>query len=215
MKIHYYSGWFDGALPVKLAESLRKDVVDKSSIAIIWGAWAIEEYADIVKNDWLNPAGIVFDEYFAIDTHMSKADAQGAVRNASVILLMAGDTIPQRDFMTDYELTTRIKESRASVIFGTSAGSKNMAKKFVCAIDCNHEAEERAIYDGLGLDGFACEPYFSFDKTKLIQDYLLPLSQEIDIYTTGDGAAIRVENCMVRAVVGDVHLISNSEISKV
>ena len=214
MKINYYSGWFDGALPEQLAESLRKDIVDRSSIAIIWGAWAIEEYAEIAKNDWLDPAGIVFDKYHAIDPRMDKAAAQAAVRDAAVILLMGGDTVPQRDFLTEYDLAAPIKESRAAVIFGTSAGSKNMGEKFVCAIDCDHEAEERAVYDGLGLDGFAYEPYFSLDKAGLIQNYLLPLSQEIDIYATSDGAAIRVENGAVTVVTGDAYLISGAEIRK-
>jgi len=215
MKKHYYSGWFDGALPKQLVELLRKDIVDRSSIAIIWGTWNIEEYVDIAKNNWLNPAGIVFEEYHAIDTRMNKAMAQELVRNASVILLMGGHVVPQRDFLLEYELVTPIKESRATVIFGTSAGSMNMAKKFVSVIDSNSEGEERVVFDGLSLDGFAYEPYFSLDKTKLIQNYLLPLSQEIDVYTTSDDAVICVENGTVTAVVGDVHLISDSEIRKV
>lgn len=223
MAIHYYSGWFDGLLPTQLAESLRKDIIDKSSIAIIWGAWGIDEYVDIAKNDWLTPAGLVFEKYYGIDTRMNKLAAQEAVKNASVILLTGGYTVPQMKFIKEYGLDTAIKESGAAVIMGLSAGAYNMAKKCVGVVDNNYESEKRAVYNCLGLDDFAYEPYFSLanrrrhaiDSSKLIQDYLLPLSQEIDIYTTADDAAIRVENGMVQAVVGDVHLISNSEIHKV
>jgi len=223
MAIHYYSGWFDGPLPAQFAESLRKDIIDRSSIAIIWGAWGIEEYVRIAKNDWLTPAGLVFEEYHGIDTGMDKLTAQEAVKNASVILLTGGYTAPQMDFIKEYNLDTAIKESSAAVIMGISAGAYNMAKKCVGVVDNNYESEKRAVYNCLGLDDFAYEPYFSLvnrrrhaiDSSKLLQDYILPLSQEIDIYTTADDAAIRVENGIVKAVVGDVHLISGSEIRKV
>ena len=223
MKIHYYSGWYDGALPEQFTESLRKDIFDKSSIAIIWGCWGIDEYACIAKNDWLSPAGIVFDEYHAIDTRMSKENAQDFVRNASVILLTGGETIPQMEFIKEYGLDAAIRESRASVIIGFSAGSHNMAKKYIDAVDNNYESEKRTVYDGLGLDSFAFKPYFSLadtrrhglDDKKLNQDYLLPLSQEIDVYAATEGTAIRVENGTVKVVAGDVYLISKSEICKV
>jgi len=222
MKIHYYSGWFEDELPEQLAESLRKDIVDRTSIAIIWGAWGIEEYFEIVKNNWLTPAGIVFEKYDAIDTRMNKLAAQDAVKNASVILLTGGYTQPQLEFIMEYELNVAIEESSADVITGTSAGAFNMAKKYIGVVDNNYESEDRAVYDGLGLDGFAFEPYFSLtnrrkhglDSSKLLQNHLLPLSQELDVYTTADDAAIRVENGIVKAVTGDVHLISDSEIRK-
>jgi len=212
-KIHYYSGWFEGALPTKLAESLRNDITDRKSIAVVWGAWAIEEYLGYAKA-WFDGAGIVFDEYHGIDTRTDKATAHDALRNASVIVMMAGDTIPQKNFMLEYELDIPIKESRANVIMGTSAGAKNMAKKFVCAVNSNHEVEERAVYDGLALDNFSHEPYFSLDKAGLIQNYLLPLSQEIDIYATCNDAGIRSESGKVTVVVGDVYLISRNEVQK-
>jgi len=222
MKIHYYSGWYDGALPEPLAVSLRNDIVDRSSIAIIWGAWGINEYVDIAKNDWFSPAGIIFEEYHAIDTRMNKKTAQDAVKNASVILLTGGNTVPQMEFIAEFGLDVAIKESSAAVIIGISAGSHNMAKKYIGVDDNNYESEKRAIYNGLGLDEFAFEPYFSLnnrirhalDSSKLIQDYLLPLSQEVKIYAASDGAAIRVEKGTVTAVMGDVYLISNSEIYK-
>jgi len=223
VKIHYYSGWYDGALPTKLAESLRKDIVDKSSLAIIWGTWGIEEYGAIAKNHWLGSAGIVFEKYHEIDTQMSKETAQDAVKNASVILLMGGHTVPQLEFIKEYGLDIAIKESNASIVIGISAGAHNMGKKCISVIDSNYESEERAVYECLGLDNFAYEPYFSLenrhrhalDSSRLIEEHLLPLSQEMDIYTTGDGAAFRVENGIVQVVIGDVHLISNSEIHKI
>jgi len=213
-KVHYYSGWFDGPLPLQLGESLQNDITDRKSVAIVWGAWAIEEYISYAK-EWFDGAGIVFEEYHGIDPRMDKAAAHAALKNASVIVMMGGDTIPQRDFMTEYELAAPINESAATVIMGTSAGAKNMSAKFVCAIESNHEAEERGIYDGLALDSFAHEPYFSLDKTGLIQNYLLPLSQEVEIYATANDAAIRSENGNVTVVVGDVYLISSSKLQKI
>ena len=121
----------------------------------------------------------------------------------------------QRNFMMEYELALPIKESSAKLIMGTSAGAKNMAAKFVCAIENDYEAEERGVYDGLSLDVFSHEPYFSLDKTGLIQNYLLPLSQEMAIYATGNNAAIRVENSDVTVVVGDVYLIADSKMQKI
>jgi len=213
-KVHYYSGWLDGALPKQLAESLRNDITNRKSIAVVWGAWAIDKYVGYAKK-WFNGAGIIFGEYHGIDNRMDKATAHDILRNASVIVLMGDDTIPQRDFMTEYELAAPIKENNDAIIMGTSAGAKNMAEKFVCAIDSNHEAEERAVYDGLALDSFSYEPYFSLGKTGLIQNYLLPLSQEIDIYATGKDTAIRAENGEVKVVVGDVYLITGSNIQKI
>ena len=221
-KIHYYSGWFDGPLPEPLAESLRNDISDRKSVAIIWAVWGIDEYAEIAKNDWFNPTGIIFEEYHAIDTRMDKAAAQDAVKNASVILLTGGDTVPQMDFIAEYGLDAAIKESRAAVIIGISAGAHNMAKKYIDVVDNNYESEMRAVYDGLGLDSFAMEPYFTLDNThkhgldnaKLIQNHLLPLSREIDIYAAAGDAAIRVENGKVKVVMGDAYLISGAEIQK-
>ena len=221
MRTHYYSGWYDGNLPEPFAASLREDITDKSSLAIIWGAWGIDEYANIAINDWLNPANIIFEEYHAVDTRMDKSEAQDAVKNASVILLTGGDTIPQMDFITDYGLDKAIKESRANVIIGISAGSHNMAKKYVDAANNNYESGERAVYDGLGLDDFAFVPYFSLgetvrhglESTKLIQNYLLPLSKEINIYAACDGASIRVKDGLVNVITGDVYLISGSAIN--
>ena len=222
MRIHYYSGWFDSALPEQFAEALRKDIVDRSTIAIVWGAWGIDEYVDIAKNEWLNPAGIVFDQYHAVDTKMDKATAQDAVKNASVILLTGGYTLPQMEFIREYGLDAAIKESRATVIIGFSAGSHNMAAKYVDAVDNNYESGKRAVYNGLGLDGFSFEPYFSLtnvyrhglDSSELLQNHLLPLSQEIDIYATANDAVIRVEKGKVEVVTGDAYLLSNSEIKK-
>ena len=214
MRIHYYSGWFDSALPEQFAEALRKDIVDRKSLAVVWGAWNVEEYADIAKNEWLDPAGIIFDEYYPIDPRMDKAAAHAALKNASVILLMGGDTIPQKTFMDEYELAAPIKESRASVILGLSAGSKNMATKFVASTSNGYNAEEKGVYDGLDLDSFAYEPYFSLDNAELIQEHLLPLSQEIDIYATANDAVIRVEKGKVEVVTGDAYLLSKSEIKK-
>ena len=98
-----------------------------------------------------------------------------------------------------------------------------MANKYIDVVNNDYESGERAVYEGLGLDKFAFEPYFSLAETQryglsnieLIQNYLLPLSKKVDIYATDDSAAIRVENGKVRKVIGDVYFITNSEIHKI
>ncbi|MCL2396672.1 MAG: Type 1 glutamine amidotransferase-like domain-containing protein [Defluviitaleaceae bacterium] len=214
MRIHYYSGWFDGPLPERLAEMLREDIIDRKSIAVVWGVWNIEEYMNIAKDTWFGPAGIVFEQYHAIDPRMDKTKAQELVKNASVILMMGGDTVLQKAFLTEHGLVASIKESKAAVIMGLSAGAKNMSAKIVCAISNNYEVHEIGIYDGIGLNDFCHEPYFSVENDELIKNELLPLSQEMDIYATGTDAVMRVKNGVVE-VLGDVYLIAGGKIKKI
>jgi len=211
MKIQYYSGYFDGPLPEQMAELLRDDITNKSSLAIVWGSWAIDEYFGIVKDIWLEPAGIAFNEYHLIDSRMPKEKAHESLRNASAILMMAGNTVPQHDFLTEYELSDPIEQSKAAVVMGFSAGAKNMGLKWVCSKSDGYEVEKTDIYDGLGLGNFCYVPYFSPDNEDLIKNDLLPLSQNLDIYATANESFIRVENGRVTAL-GDTYLISNSKI---
>jgi len=212
MSVHYYSGFFEKALPVKMVELLHNDIRDRKSIAIIWG-WAPDEYLSFAKDVWLDPAGIVFDEYHLIDRQISKEKAHESLRNASVILLMGGYTTLQNDFLAEYKLDVPIKESNAAVIIGFSAGAKNMGAKLVCMKSNGYVTETNGVYNGIGLDHFCYEPYFSLDNDELIRDALSPLSQELDIYATSDGSFIRAEDGKVKAF-GDTYLISNSEIKR-
>ena len=213
MKIHYYSGWFGEALPKKMAELLRHDITNRKSIAIIWG-WYIDEPFNIVKDVLLDPIGIVFDEYYFIDSQTPKEKAHETLRNASVILLMGGYTTIQNTFLMEYELALPIKESSADVIVGFSAGAKNMATKCVCVKSNGYLTEKNGIYIGIGLDNFGYEPYFSLDNDELIRDELLPMSQKLDIYATSTGSFIRVKGSNVMSF-GDTYLISCSKIQKV
>ena len=212
MKIHYYSGWFENALPEKLAELLRNDIIDRKSLAIIWG-WAPDEYLNFAKDIWLDPAGIVFDEYHLIDRSISKEKAHVLLKDASVILLMGGYTTLQNAFLAEYDLANAIKESNAAVIMGFSAGAKNMGAKAVCMKSNGYVTETTGIYNGLGLDSFCYEPYFSLDNKELIRDELLPLSKEMDVYATSDGSFIRVKDGGIEAF-GEGYLISGSEVRK-
>ena len=214
MKIHYYSGWFDEELPDKMIELILNDIIDRRSLAIVWGCWAIDEYYGIVKNVWLDPAGIKFDEYHLIDSRMSKVKAHESLKNASVILLMGGETELQNAFINEYELTMPIKESKAAVIMGFSAGAKNMASQWVCSKNNGYNVETTQIYHGLGLDNFCYEPYFTLDNDELIKKDLLPLSQMLNVYATSTGSFLRVKNSQV-TTAGEVFLISGNKINKV
>jgi len=212
MSIHYYSGWFEKALPAQMVKLLGNDIKNKKSIVMVWG-FAPEEYLTFAKDVWLEPAGIVFDEYHLIDRQTSKEKAHEVLHSASVILLMGGYTTLQNSFLTEYELVLPIKQSTADVIIGFSAGAKNMATKLVCVKSNGYITEVNGIFSGLGLDNFCYEPYFSLDNDELIRDELLPLSQELDIYATSDESFIRVEGGQIIAF-GDTYLISDLKIKK-
>ena len=220
MSIHYYSGFFQAALPKQMVELLGSDITDRKSIAVVagYGNWHPEEDPKIdlnfAKNTWFDPADIVFDEYHLIDRSIPKERMHILLRDASVILLQGGYTTLQNAFLSEYELAAPIKESTASVIMGISAGAKNMGAKFVCAESNGNAVDKNGIFDSLGLGNFCYEPYFSLDNEELIKGELLPLSQEIDVYAASDGSFMRVKDGEVLAF-GDTYLISGSEIHKI
>jgi len=220
MSIHYYSGFFETTLPEQMVELLRKDIINRKSIAIIagYGNWLPNEDPKVdlnfAKDIWFDPAGIVFDEYHLIDRNMPMERAHTLLNNASVILLQGGYTTLQNAFILEYELTAAIKESKADVIMGVSAGAKNMGSKFVCASSNGNAIDKNGIYNGLGLGNFCYEPYFSLGNDELIQNELLPLSQKLDIYATSDGSFMRVKDGEISAF-GTTYLISDSEIHKI
>ena len=217
MKIHYYSGWFDEALPASYLESLRKDITNKKSLVLVWGCWGGDELIDFVKDSWLKPGGIDFDEIHLVDNRTTKEEGHKLIREASALLLLGGDDVLQSKFFEEYELAAPIKESKANLIMGFSAGAINMP-----SICINFENETTTLYDGLGLDEFCYVPYFYLDKEASLSRYregviendLLPLSQNIDVYVTTPESFIRIEAGAVKAF-GDAWLISDSAISKI
>ena len=214
MKAHYYSGWFDESLPVNYLECLRNDIVDKKSLVLVWGCWSGDELIDFVKDSWLKPGGIVFEEYHLVDNRKSQEEGHKLIREASALLLLGGDTLPQLNFFAEYKLAAPIKESKANIIMAFSAGAINMARKGASAKNLGSQEDTTVFYDGLGLDNFCYMPYFSPNKYGLAKDELLPISQEFDIYATTPESFIRTKDGDVTAF-GDVYLISGSKISKV
>jgi len=220
MSIHYYSGFFDTALPVQMVELLHGDVIEKKSIAVVagYGKWHPNKDPRVdlnfAKDTWLDPADIIFEEYHLVDYNMSKERANMLLRNASMILLQGGYTTLQKAFLAEYELAVSIKESTAAVVMGISAGAKNMGTKFVCAKSNGNAVDKNGIYSGLGLGNFCYEPYFTLDNDELIREELLPLSQKIDVYATESRSFLRVEDGKILSC-GDTYLISQSEIHKI
>jgi len=219
MKVYYYTGFFATALPEQMAELLRVDITERKSLAVIagFGNWHPSEDPKVdlnfAKETWLDPAGIVFDEYYQIDRSIPKETAHEVLRNASVILLQGGYTTLQNAFLTEYGLVESVKESNAAVIIGVSAGAKNMSAKTVCVKSNKYTKEVNGIYDGLALNSFCYEPYFTLNNEELIRDALLPLSHELDIYATSHGSFLHVKNEEVSGF-GDVYLILGGEIHK-
>ncbi|MCL2621079.1 MAG: hypothetical protein FWD97_09130, partial [Defluviitaleaceae bacterium] len=105
MSIHYYSGFFEADLPTKMAELLRIDIINKKSIVVIagFGNWLPNKDPKVdlsfAKDEWLDPAGIAFDEYHLINSSTPKEEAHILLRNASVILLQGGYTTLQNAFL--------------------------------------------------------------------------------------------------------------------
>lgn len=218
-KIHYYFSWFRNGLPKKVADLLHNDILEKKSLVTICtrpsGDSVIEkEEYRMVKDDWLDAAGIVFDEYHFIDYTIKKEDAHKLLKNASVIYLHGGDTHTQSQFIREYELETPIRNSNASVIMGMSAGAENMAMHYVRAKSTGWtSAEGVTVHNGIGLDKFTYVGHFIVDDSKLIESELFPISQDMNIYAQCDEATMRIKDGNIE-ILGDMYLISDSSISK-
>lgn len=223
-KIRYYFGWFEGIVPKQIADSLNEDLENKKSIAIITTAPADNEYTDgmllFAKDTWFEPAGIFFEEYHSIDYRTGKEKAHELLKNVSAILLHGGYTAQLKDFIAEYEMADAIKRSNASVIMGASAGGMNMCAKFAHGEYVDENTRKPAtVYEGLGLDSFALQSHAAgtletitvSDHTK---NYLIPLSQEIDVYIACTESTIRMENNK-RDIMGDVYLITKGEITQI
>lgn len=216
MSTHYYFSWFNDFFPEKLVQCLHEDIQDRKSLVLISAtpsAYKDEQinFDDVSEWTWLNQASIIFDEYHFIDYRMQKEDAQGLIQNASVIFLCGGEPDLQNDFLAEYELLDVIKNSNA-VIMGASAGSLNMAAKWL-SLNNTDEVETGTIYDGIGCDHFAYESHSKRDYATFVKGYLFPLSEEIDVYAAEQESAIRVKDGKIE-IIGPVYLISHSKIQK-
>ncbi|MCL2375786.1 MAG: Type 1 glutamine amidotransferase-like domain-containing protein [Defluviitaleaceae bacterium] len=223
-KTHYYFGWFNGTMPKEVGQMLNNDMPDKKSLAIIYTSPAEhktnDEWLDFTKNKWFEAAGVVFENYHSIDYRVSKEEAHKLLTNASAILLHGGYCDRLHAFIKEYEISDVIKQSRATVIMGASAGGMNMCAKFAYGkyIDDNNR-EPAEIFNGLGLDNFALQSHAVCTLETLAQqahtkNYLIPLSEEIDVYVACEESTMRVKDGQLE-VMGDVYLISKSKIQKV
>ncbi|MCL2618105.1 MAG: Type 1 glutamine amidotransferase-like domain-containing protein [Defluviitaleaceae bacterium] len=208
MKIHYYSGWFDEALPARYLESLQNDVTNTRSLVLIWGCWGGDELVDFVKDSWLAPGGIVFDEYHLVDNRRTKEEAHRLIKQASVLLLLGGSDLHQAEFFKEYGLETPIRETDATIIMGFSAGAINMPSTCV-----SFEDGTTTVYEGLGLDNFCYLPYFSLEKHELAKNDYLPLLKEVDVYATAPESFIRTKGTEV-AAFGEVYKISDMKMNR-
>jgi len=173
----------------------------------------IDDMLSFAKDTWFEPAGVIFDKYHSIDHRVNKVEATQLPRNASAILLHGGYLNNLRNFLLEYEMVDAIKESRANVIMGASAGGMNMGANFV-----DDHVEPFVLHEGLGLDNMAFIPHSKKSVEELMadeetQEYLKYMPSNLDVYAGCEESILRIESDNI-AVVGDVFLISNGKIQK-
>ena len=222
-KARYYFGWFKGIVPNKIIESLKEDLTTTHSLAIITTAPSDATYTDnmlaFTKDTWFEPAGLVFDAYHSIDHRVSKEEAHRLIEGASAILLHGGYPTQLQDFLIEYDLATAIDNSQATVIMGASAGGMNMCAKFPYGKYIDDQTREPAvIYKGLGYDNFALQSHAigeleSIMKQNHVQQYLLPLSDELDTYIACEESTLRVRNAQMD-IMGQVYRLSKRHASQ-
>lgn len=215
MTTRYYFSWFNEGFPEKLVDLLHEDIADRKSLVMINGQPANFDYQEInlVKDRWLTPAGIVFDDYHMVDYRMTKEEAHGLLEKASVIFICGGVTVSLNAFLIDYQLSEVIKKSSA-IVMGASAGAINMSRQWLCSQSTGNDVESSSICDGIGLDDFffCAKPNLEIGETALL-DELLPFSQTIDCYVAVNECAIRIKDDN-RTIMGEVYLVSHGEIQK-
>lgn len=213
MAIRYYFSWFDEGLPNSLQQSLSQDLADRTSLVMINGQPSNFAYPEltIVKDKWLEPAGIVFDNYQMIDYRLSKKNAQSLLAEASAIFVCGGITTSLHTFLLDYGLTDIIKQSSA-VVMGASAGAINMSAKWLCSKNTGSDVTNSSLFTGMGLDDFffCSKANLSIDDTALLAE-LLPLSRELNVYVAVKECAIRLMDGNM-TTMGDVYLIADAKI---
>jgi cyanophycinase len=217
LSTHYYFSWFNDFFPEKLVERLQEDIADRKSLVMISAQPSDDEdeqvnFEDITEWTWLTQANLHFVEYHFIDYRMPKEKAQQLIQKASVIFLCGGDPVQQHEFLAEYELSNVIKNSKA-VILGASAGSLNMAAKWLSSNDDTPKGETTTIYEGLGFDHFAYESHAGRSYDTFVEGYLFPLSKEMDVYAAEQESAIRVKDGKID-ILGPVYVISESKIQK-
>lgn len=213
MKTHYYLGWFNNFFPKKLEKVLQEDITDRKSLVMISSTPLIDEADGAAERSWLDHAGIRFDEYHSINHRVQKEDAHILLENASVIFLLGGDTMEQNGFLVDYELAEPIKKSKA-IVMGASAGAINMSAKWLCSKNFGYDVETSSFYNGIGLNDFSVLSHFDLENNMaMVQDELSLLSKEIMVYASNKDCALRTKGDKID-ILGNVYLISNSDIQK-
>ena len=213
MKTHYYLGWFNTFFPEKLGKVLQEDITDRKSLVMVSSNPDFFEDVGAAERSWLDQAGIKFDKYHLLNYEVQKEDAHMLIQNASVIFLLGGNTLKQKEFLIEYELPDLIKKSSA-VVMGASAGAINMSVKWLCTKNFGYEVEISSVYDGIGLDDFSVLSHFDLENNmELVQDELSALSKEFNIYASNKDCALRVKGEKID-ILGNVYLISHSKIQK-
>lgn len=223
-KIHYYISWFDDTMPERVAELMRADLTNRKSLVSICTIpseyEANDKFVGEIIAEWLSPVGLMFDEYYFIDYRVTKERAQELLRNASAIFLHGGNPSSLNAFLAEYELPKSIKESKADVIMGASAGMMNMGMYWVSdkytERRSNGKIKAGTIFNGLGLDNITVRVHYNPNDAEAepLEAELFALSHKIDVFAACNGSVIRSEDGKLQ-FWGDVYRITDSNIIKI
>ena len=217
MGIYYFFSGFDGekGFTPEISQSLRTHITGKKSLVFIASNPHGHEKTDFYtkhQTNWFCNAGIVFETVHILDDRKTQQECAQIIQNASAIFLCGGTTLLQIDFIRQYNLIPMLKQF-SGVIMGISAGAINMATRSFCSPE-GEQNSTALVHNGVGLADVSVEPHFSIDYAALLDDHLLPMSNQIDIYALCDNSAIVVDDGK-RQYFGDIYLVSKGAISKI
>lgn len=209
MKKHYYLDWYyDKGFSEKLVSELQKDITNRKSMVFISAEPFDDQVEPADKDDvfekvWFDQADIFFEEYHLINHETKKEDAQRLIQEASTIFLCGGYPQYQMELLIKFELQDLIKKSDA-VVMGASAGGMNMSESYV---------DEGKVYAGLALNHFSFEAHFDYADIMLVKERFT-LSKEMNVYVAADKEGAVIVTGSNIDIIGNVYLVSHSQINK-
>lgn len=213
MTTYYYLGWFSHYFPQRLARAISQDIVTRDSLVLISSNPASAEVDGFTERSWLEEADICFNEYHLINYEVNQADTHRLIKEASVIILLGGDTVKQNLFLHEYDLLEPLQTSEG-IILGASAGAINMSSKWLCSPNFGYDIAFPTYFNGIALHDFSILSHFDLENNmNVVEQELALLSEELPVYVSNKDCAIRVQEHQID-IFGDVYLYSNRNMTK-